>query len=68
MNALVFISQIMNCAKTTDTAGPLISLETTAKPDMLAIVWISISSDTNPITGYKVYLNGEMCGNDVSRI
>ena len=53
----------MKGALTVATGGPLISLETTPnKPDSMAIVWMSISSDHSPVEGYRVYLNGQMCG------
>ena len=56
----------MKNPKTTGTAGPLISLETTDRPDMLAVVWMAISTPEVPIAGYRFYLNGQMCGNQVS--
>ena len=55
----------MKNPKTTGTGGPLISLETTDRPDMLAVVWMAISTSEAPIAGYRVYLNGQMCGNQV---
>ena len=55
----------MKNPKTTGTGGPLISLETTDRPDMLAVVWMAISTPEAPIAGYRVYLNGQMCGNQV---
>ena len=55
----------MKAPKTTGTGGPLISLETTPQPDMLAVVWMAISTPQAPIVGYRVYLNGQMCGNQV---
>ncbi len=58
-------NQMMRCAQTTNTGGPVISLETTDKPDTMAIVWMSIATPHNPIQGYRVYLNGQMCGNQV---
>lgn len=57
---------MMKCVQTTNSGGPIISLETAAKPDTLSIVWMSISTQHNPIEGYRVYLNGQMCGNQVS--
>ncbi len=58
----------MKNPKTTSTAGPLISLETTQRPDMLAVVWMAISTQQFPIAGYRVYLNGQMCGNQVNKL
>ena len=55
----------MKCPKTNSTGGPIISFETTEKPDAMAIVWMSIHSDHSPIDSYRVYLNGQMCGNPV---
>ena len=55
----------MKCPKTTATGGPVISLETTENPDAMAIVWMSISSSHSPVESYRVYLNGQMCGNPV---
>ncbi|ELT90741.1 hypothetical protein CAPTEDRAFT_219540 [Capitella teleta] len=56
---------MMKCVQTTSSGGPVISLERAAKPDTLSIVWMSISTEHNPIEGYKVYMNGQMCGNQV---
>ena len=55
----------MKCPRTNSTGGPVISLETTDKTDDMAIVWMSITSPDSPIAGYRVYLNGTMCGNQV---
>ena len=59
---------MMNCARTTNTGGPVISLETTQKPDTMAIVWMSISTPQSLIEGYRVYLNGQLCGNQVVHV
>lgn len=56
----------MKCVQTTSSGGPVLSLEVTDKPDAMAIVWMSISTPHNPIDGYRVYLNGQMCGNQVT--
>ncbi len=58
----------MKNPKSTATGGPLVSLETTERPDVLAVVWMAISTSTVPISGYRVYLNGQMCGNEVSHL
>lgn len=55
----------MKIPKTHVSGGPLLSLETTDKPDTLAIVWMSIDSPDCPVDGYRVYLNDQMCGNQV---
>lgn len=55
----------MKCPKTVNTGGPIISLETTDKEDMLAIVWMAISNQDCMIAGYRIYLNGTMCGSQV---
>ena len=60
-----FCLQVMKCPKTNSTGGPVISLETTDKTDDMAIVWMSITSPDSPIAGYRIYLNGTMCGNQV---
>ncbi|XP_025107507.1 uncharacterized protein LOC112572161 isoform X5 [Pomacea canaliculata] len=48
--------------KTVQSGGPLISLETISDPKTLCLVWMSISSNEVPITGYLVYLNDQQCG------
>ena len=56
----------MMCDKVVSpNGGPLISLETTSKPDSMSIVWQSLNTNDNPIDGYRVYLNGHMCGSMV---
>ena len=55
----------MTSNKMAESKGPLISLETTAKPDTMSIVWMSLNSAANPVEGYRIYLNGTMCGNMV---
>ena len=57
--------QVMKCPKNTGTGGPLISLERTSKQDVLTIVWMAISTPDSPIQGYRVYMNGQMCGSQV---
>ena len=59
------VLQVMRCAKSTSTGGPVISLEVTSKPDAMAIVWRSISTQDEIFTGYKLYLNGQLCGDQV---
>ena len=56
----------MKSPKSTNTGGPIISLEITEARDSLAIVWMSISSPDSPIAGYRVYLNSTMCGSQVT--
>ena len=65
MTGICFPSQAMKSPKTTPTGGPLVSMETTPKEDMLAIVWMAISTPEVPMSGYRVYLNGQMCGSQV---
>lgn len=62
---IIYYQQMMKNPKTTSTSGPVISLEVTEKPDSIAIVWMSISTEQDSIVGYKVYLNGRMCGSEV---
>ena len=56
----------MKCPMTTEAGGPVISLEVTEMPDTMAIVWMSISTDFAPISGYRLYLNSQQCGDKVS--
>jgi len=39
-----------------------VSIERNDRPDVLCIVWKSISTSGLPIAGYLVYLNGVQCG------
>jgi hypothetical protein len=54
----------MTCSPVSQEGGPLISLETTAKPDTMSIVWRPVSG----AAGYQVYLNGEKCGSQVGSV
>ena len=55
----------MKCPLITADGGPVISLERNDKNDTLAIVWMSIDSPQNPISGYLVFLNDQQCGKRV---
>ena len=57
---------MMKIPRTTNTGGPLVSLEVAKNEDSLAIVWMNISSQETPVEGYCVYLNGQMCGDQVN--
>ena len=54
--------------RTTPLGGPLISLEVSKEQDALSIVWNNISSKDSAVTGYVLYLNGEMVGETVCAI
>ena len=62
---ILFVSQRMKCPLITADGGPVISLERNDKNDTLAIVWMSIDSPQNPISGYLVFLNDQQCGKRV---
>ncbi|CAH1782616.1 unnamed protein product [Owenia fusiformis] len=57
---------MLKCPETTETGGPVISLEVPDNEDTMAIVWKSISTSQNPILGYRLYLNGQQCGDTVT--
>ncbi|KAL3853216.1 hypothetical protein ACJMK2_016773 [Sinanodonta woodiana] len=52
----------MKCPLTVPGGGPVISLERNEKEDALSIVWMSIDSPAQPISGYLVFLNDQQCG------
>lgn len=64
--SVIFVQQ-MTSPKTVQSGGPLISLETISDPKTLCLVWMSISSNEVPITGYLVYLNDQQCGPKVGK-
>ena len=64
----LFSLQKMKCPLITSDGGPVISLERNDKSDTLAIVWMSIDSPQNPISGYLVFLNDQQCGKRVSNL
>ena len=61
-----FFLQRMKCPLVTASGGPVISLERSDRNDTLAIVWMSIDTPQNPISGYLVFLNDQQCGKRVS--
>ncbi|XP_077978814.1 uncharacterized protein LOC144434231 [Glandiceps talaboti] len=48
-----------------DDAGPLISSEIQDDEDIMAIVWMPILEKDAAITGYRLYVNDQKCGDEV---